>query len=363
MLSGGGARAAYQVGVLHGMRDAGLLDEQPFDLICGTSAGAINATFLAGNAHRFPQGIDALFEAWSGLSAIDIYDASWHGVARSILRFLWAFLRGSGGGEQPLALVDNVRLESLLSEWLDFGAVRQNLHDGRLENLCITAMDYNNGESVTFFDGLPAPGWRRRQRCGRTARLGLEHVLASTAIPMLFPPQRIGDTWYGDGALRQLHPLSAAIHLGAKRLLIIGVSGNASGELGNEPGAPSPAQIAGHMLAREFIDNLEADVELAEKLNVVARYVDPALRADLDTRAVGIHVVTPSLAFDEAAGRYLGRQPTSIRLLLRLLGASEEHGRSFASYLLFDGGFCQELMACGRRDALEDADSIAEFLS
>ena len=302
ILSGGGARAAYQVGVLQGMRDAGLLDSQPFDLICGTSAGAINAAVLAGNAHRFPQGIDALFQAWSEISAIDIYDASWHGVLHSVLRFLWAFTSGDGGGEEPLALVDNVRLASLLGEWLDFDAIRQNLRDGKLENLCITAMNYNNGESVTFFDGQQAPGWGRRHRCGVREELNIEHILASTAIPMLFPPQRIGDSWYGDGALRQLHPLSAAVHLGARRMLIIGVSGNPRGALGDEPGAPSPAQIAGHMLAREFIDNLESDIELAEKLNTVARYVDPALRADLDTRAVGIHVVTPSIAFDEAAG-------------------------------------------------------------
>lgn len=361
ILSGGGARAAYQVGVLQGMRDAGLLERQPFSMLCGTSAGAINATVLAAHARQLPQGIDNLVDAWSGLSAHDIYDTSWIGVLRSFARFGLAFMRG--GGQEPLALVDSKRLRALLQDWLDFAAVRRSLLDGYLQHLCITAMNYANGESVAFVEGQGASPWQRRHRSGRCVRLNLEHVLASTAIPMLFPPQRIGTCWFGDGALRQLHPLSAAMHLGAKRLLIIGVSGNSESKESDNATAPTPAQIAGHMLAREFIDNLEADIELAEKLNTLSRYLDPSLRADLDARSVGIHVVTPSIAFDEAAGRYLRRQPRSTRLLLRLLGANEAQGRSFASYLLFDGGFCRELMESGRRDALADADAIADFLS
>ncbi len=363
VLSGGGARAAYQVGVLQGLRDAGLLDRPRFDLLCGTSAGAINATFLAAHARQPGLGVDALSEAWAALRAEDIYDTSWWAVLRSVMRFVAAFTRGSGPGpDEPLSIVDNRGLRRLLERWLNFDAVRRNLRDGVLEQLCITALDYGIGESVAFYDGRRQGSWQRRNRRGVPTRLQLEHVLASTAIPMLFPPQRIGPHWYGDGALRQLHPLSPALNLGARRLLIIGVSGNDRAERGVEPGAPTPAQIAGHILAREFIDNLEDDIELADKINRLSRYLDPALRSDLAARAVGIHVVTPSIAFDEAAGRYIRQQPRSVRTLLRLLGVRRDRGRSFASYLLFDGSFCAELMAAGRRDALAEAEAIAAFL-
>jgi len=236
---------------------------------------------------QLPQGIDHLVDAWSGLSAHDIYDTSWIGVLRSFARFGLAFMRGGGGGQEPLALVDSKRLRALLQDWLDFAAVRRSLLDSQLQHLCITAMNYANGESVAFVEGQGASPWQRRHRSGRCVRLNLEHVLASTAIPMLFPPQRIGSCWFGDGAMRQLHPLSAAMHLGAKRLLIIGVSGNSEARESDSATAPTPAQIAGHMLAREFIDNLEADIELAEKLNTLSRYLDPSLRADLDARRDG----------------------------------------------------------------------------
>lgn len=367
ILSGGGARAAYQVGVLRAVLEIIGADRQPFDIICGTSAGAINAAYFASYAQRPRHGLVRLHHVWRRLSAKEIYDTSWPGVIKSLSRI------GSGAFRstdkfRPSSLLDNKPLERLLAQWVDFAAVRANLENGVVRNLCITAMNYSTGESIAFYDGAAVEPWQRLHRRGEKTTLSLDHVMASAAIPILFPPRAINGHYYGDGALRQLHPLSPALHLGASKLFVIGVSSNRNNGTGNNKQPknipPTIAQMAGHLLNREFIDNLEADIEQAEVINGLLD--DCALyRSNTPlANSVEIQVITPSVPFDEMAARYIHRQPTSMRLLLRILGArAQGAGASFASFLLFDGGFCQELSDTGYRDAHDNAEAIRNFFS
>jgi NTE family protein len=364
VLSGGGARASYQVGVVKGVLEIYGKRDNPFPIICGTSAGAINAGYLASRADNMSQGINDLHDLWAALHPLDIYDTTWRMALRNMFRL--GKSATVGRNDKGIAVLDNKPLRKVLNNWLDFAAVKRNLDNRRLQNLCITAMDYYTGESVSFYQGAPIEPWQRAHRRGIYTELTPEHIMASAAIPILFPPQRVHGIFYGDGALRQINPLSPAIHLGAKQLFIVGVSANASihkAELCTlEP--PSIAQVAGHLLNREFIDNLEADIEMATRFNHLIDEIAGATLSAENLRKLDILVVSPSQPIDEITIKYLHRQPRSMRFLFRMLGA---HGRgagaSFASYLMFEGGFCKELMGLGYRDAWDQADSIRAFLN
>ena len=276
-------------------------------------------------------------------------------------------LRG-GEEEDPTSLLDNAPLEQLLSRWIDFAAVRSNLQNGIVRNLCITGLNYSTGESIAFYEGAEVEPWHRTHRSGVQTTLSLDHIMASAAIPILFPPRLIDNHYYGDGALRQLNPLSPALHLGADKLFVIGVSSNRkvrAEKKGVEKGLPPTiAQMAGHLLNREFIDNLEADIERAEVINMLINDCALSRSNEPVVREVDIYFIIPSIPFDEIAVKYIHRQPASMRLLFRLIGArAQGAGASFASFLLFDGGFCAELSDMGYRDAYDNAESIRKFFS
>lgn len=364
ILSGGGARAAYQVGVMRAVMEIYGRDDLPFDVICGTSAGAINAVFLAANAHRARDGVETLFRAWRGITPRDVYDPRWRAVMGNFLRLALGPFRASERGA-PASLLDNRPLRTMLESWLDFEAARSNIARGYLRNLCITAMDYGSGVSVAFYEGGDTQPWDRLYRRGERARLGLEHVMASSAIPILFPAQRVGADFFGDGALRQLHPISPALKFGANRLFVIGVSARARyGPSMIDRRRPSIGQMAGHLLNREFIDNLEADLELAQRFNALAEILTELQRERFGAQHIETLVITPSMHFNEIAAAYMDQQPRSLRLLFRLVGATPRGaGASFASYLMFDGAFCARLMDMGRADALRERERIEAFLA
>ena len=364
ILSGGGARAAYQVGVMRAAIEIHGRDELPFEVICGTSAGAINAVFIAANAHRPREGLEALLRTWRGITPADVYDPRWRAVIRSLARIAFAPLR-RGGRSAPSALLDSEPLRGMLRNWLDFDAVRVNLSGGRLQSLCITAMDYATGASVAFYEGGSVAPWDRVYRRGEPARLEHQHVMASAAIPILFPAQRIGDAFYGDGALRQLHPISPALKLGATRLFVIGVSASrVDSPQMIERRRPSIGQMAGHLLNREFIDNLEADILLAERINTLTEAMDPAARKRANMQHIETLVIAPSVPFNEIAAAYMDAQPRSLRLFWRLLGAGPRGaGASFASYLMFDGNFCARLMDLGYADTRRERERVRLFLA
>ncbi|HEX5057526.1 MAG TPA: patatin-like phospholipase family protein, partial [Gammaproteobacteria bacterium] len=363
-MSGGGARASYQVGVVKAALEIYGKPENPFQIICGTSAGAINAGYLASRADNMTQGVKDLHSLWAGLHPLAIYDTTWQMAFRNLFRI--SKQATVGRNDKGIAVLDNRPLRKLLHDWLDFSSVKRNLDTGALHSLAITAMDYYTGESVTFYQGKKIPPWERAHRRGIYTELSHEHIVASASIPILFPPTRVNGIFYGDGALRQINPLSPAIHLGARRLFIVGVSANASTHKPEfctfEP--PSIAQVAGHLLNREFIDNLEADIETAHRFNHLIDAIADATLSTESLHKLDILVVAPSIPIDEITVKYLHRQPRSMRFLFRSLGAQGRGaGASFASYLMFDGGFCTELMELGYRDAWEQADNIREFLN
>ncbi|MGF6393842.1 patatin-like phospholipase family protein [Pseudomonas plecoglossicida] len=371
ILSGGGARAAYQVGVLAGIAE--LLPpgaSNPFPVIVGTSAGAINAVALASGATRFNEAVQALTAFWQNFRSHLVLRSDWPGVIRQASRFVSQSLLGLGG-QAPVALLDSSPLRQLLQSHLDLGGIDHALAAEHLRAVAVTAFGYESGQAVTFYQGRGTiDAWLRHRRIGVPTALTIDHLLASAAIPLLFAPVRLGDEFYGDGAVRQSAPISPALHLGASRVLVVGVSGNPQRPAPPLPTQrvftgqqPSLAQIGGHMLNSTFIDSLEDDIELLQRLN----HLSHLLPAHLDARRLGLApievlVVAPSQPLDEIAARHRRELPAALRLFLRGPGATRTSGAGVLSYLLFEASYCSELIELGRRDALAKRRELEQFL-
>lgn len=368
ILSGGGARAAYQVGVLMAIAEIAPRDIKcPFDIICGTSAGAINATSLAAQAVHFRTGVRGLERIWGNLTAESVYRTDWSSFVGLIFRWLLASVR-LGESHLAYSLLDNAPLGQLLEQVINFKKVQRQLDAGNLYALSITAAGYSSGESVSFYQAAAdIPAWRRSRRIGVPTEIRREHLLASSALPILFPAQKINREYFGDGAIRQLAPLSPALHLGARKILVIGVSGNAAGGPRRLPGDvyPSAAQIVGHVLNSAFVDAFEADVERLERINRTVRMVPDEVKgsAQMELREVELLKISPSQALDEIAARHAHELPRNLRALLSGSGALKRGGGTAVSYLLFEPGFCRELMALGYSDAMARRAEIAQFLA
>lgn len=367
VLSGGGARAAYQVGVLTAIADSLPRDARnPFDIICGTSAGALNATVLATHAVRLRNGVRGLEKVWGGLSAEQVYRTDWSSFLQLLLRWLFAGAR-RGESDSPYSLLDNAPLAELISRVINFKKIARQLESGNLYALSVTAAGYSSGESVSFYQSAaPIPPWRRARRVGMPAEIRPEHLLASSALPLLFPATRIGEQYFGDGAIRQLAPLSPALHLGASRILVVGVSGGPR-ELAKripEGSYPSTAQIIGHVLNSAFVDAFEGDVERLERINRTLRLIPEEVRRAnrMELREVGLLKIMPSEPIDELAAAHAHELPRNIRTLLSGWGATRRTGGTAVSYLLFEQGFVREMIALGYRDAIARRDEIAAFL-
>ncbi|MCU1722179.1 patatin-like phospholipase family protein [Pseudomonas sp. 5P_5.1_Bac1] len=371
ILSGGGARAAYQVGVLAGIAD--LLPQgasNPFPVIVGTSAGAINAVTLASGALHFAEAIRRLTSFWQGFRSHQVLRSDWPGVMRQASRFVGHSLLGLGR-QVPVALLDSSPLRGLLNEHLDLQGIGHAIEQHCLRAVAVTAFGYESGQAVTFYQGRGAiDPWLRHRRIGVPTRLSVEHLLASSAIPLLFAPVKLGHEYYGDGAVRQSAPISPALHLGASRILVVGVSGNPRGPSVSEPvqriysgQPPSLAQIGGHLLNSTFIDSLEDDLELLQRLNHLSHLVpEQAYPRRLGLEPVEVLVVAPSQPLDEIAARHRRELPAALRLFLRGPGATKTSGAGVLSYLLFEAGYCSELIELGRRDALAKRDQLCAFL-
>ena len=368
IMSGGGARAAYQVGVLRAI--ARILPRgapNPFRIVCGTSAGAINAVSLASNIDRFDFAVRQLARAWGNLHVGHVYRADVAGTARTFFRCLRALSKGGRLRPEPISLLDCAPLATFLENVIDFGRIRHTISAGHLSALCVTASSYTSGDSISFFqgDGSQQP-WRRAHRVGRPTDIGLAHVLASCALPMAFPVVRIEGEHFGDGSMHQLAPISSALHLGADRVLVIGVGSASSGDR-RAPDTqvwPSLAQIAGHMLNAIFIDTLDMDLERLQRVNqTIARI--PAERRTNDAgslRTIETLVIRPSRLMDVIAAAHAKELPRAIRFLLRRMGVLEPNGARVLSYLLFEGRYCRRLMYLGFTDAMSERNNILSFL-
>jgi NTE family protein len=371
ILSGGGARAAYQVGVLGAIAD--LLGEtcsNPFPVIVGTSAGAINAVGLACGALQFASAVRRLTEVWKDFHCGDIYRSDWPGVLRQASRFLGHSLLGLGK-DVPVALLDSSPLGRLLERELDFSGIAAAVRMRQLRAVAVTAFGYESGQAVTFYQGRATiDPWFRHRRVGVPTRLSLDHLLASASIPLIFPPVKLNREYFGDGAVRQSAPISPALHLGANRVLVVGVSGNPLGKGANQPVArprsgqpPTLAQIGGHMLNSTFIDSLEGDIETLERLNHMSRLVPSGLHPrGLGLKPVDVLVISPSQPLDQIAARHRHELPKAMRFFLRGPGATRASGAGVLSYLLFEPGYCNELIELGYQDAMVQKGALCRFL-
>lgn len=368
VLTGGGARAAYQVGVLRALSH--ILPRgspNPFPIVCGTSAGAINAAAIAAGATDFHHAVRRLLMIWRNFHASQVYRADALSVLATGAKWLTAMVVGGLGKNNPTSLLDNSPLRELLHQHLDFDGIQNSIDAGALRALSITASGYSSGQSITFFQGaVDLAGWFRVRRVGVSVKISLEHLLASSALPFIFPAVRVHREFFGDGSMRQIAPVSPALHLGADRVLVIGVGRQMPDKPERLPGDeyPSLAKIAGHALNSIFLDTLETDVERLERINRTVRLIPPKERVSngFALREVETLVIRPSEELDAIAARYSHTLPRAIRWLLRGLGAGGRGGSTLTSYLLFEPDYCRALIDLGYQDAMRRRDEINQLI-
>ena len=369
ILSGGGARAAYQVGVLSALGK--IVDKGsplPFPILCGTSAGALNATMLATNADNFTKAVSKLAFVWRHLTPDQVYTMGRWPIASSVTKTLLTLFH-LHNRHNPIALMDNTPLKQLLENFIEFPNINKALEEGHLNALAVTAMSYSTGESTTFFEAQEhLKAWQGNRRKGIADKLSVDHLLASSAIPTIFPAHKVATHYYGDGAIRQKSAIYPALQLGAKKLFIIGVSGNRSPKKwpskDSEPAssAPSMAQILGQLLNSAFIDNLEDDIRQLEIMNNLIRDLPEEKRQHhaLPTETL---IISPSEELNVISEHYIHTLPKNIRILLKATGGSiSQNASSAASYLLFTPEYCRALIELGYKDAMWEKDRIQAFL-
>lgn len=380
VLSGGGARAAYQVGVLQTIaairRDCGFgAGPNPFPVITGTSAGAINAAVLACGADDFESAMAELVDVWGNFHVEQVYDTGILGMVRSGARWLSLLSLGwllRQKRMRPRSLLNNDPLHDLLTKRVRFGRLPGLLQEGHLKALAITASSYGSGEHVTFFQSdAPVAPWVRNQRLAQHSPIGVAHLLASAAIPFVFPAVRLdgpqGPAFFGDGSMRQTAPTSAAIHLGAERILVVGAGRMQEPQTRStaEPQYPNLAQIAGHALSSIFLDSLSVDVERLRRINQTLQLIPPDKRTNTHLRPVELLLIAPSQRLDVIAAAHAQALPPTVQSLLRTLGRTDApaqgQGDALLSYLLFEAPYTRALMDLGRADAAAQSSEIRQF--
>jgi NTE family protein len=362
VLSGGGARGAYQVGVLKAISEW-LPDDAPcpFEVLVGTSAGALNAAALGARAHSLREAVQSLEQVWSNFRVEQVVRADSLTMLRSGLHWMVALLSGGFVAKPPRSLFDTTPLGELLARVVPVEQIPQQIAAGRLHALAVATTSYTSGQAVAFFDGTDdIEDWNRVRRAGHRRAIDLDVLMASAAIPFIFPARSIDGDHYGDGAMRQLAPLSPAVHLGANRVLVIGTRGNAAATppTGSPTQAPpSPGHLLGFVLDSLFTDGLSIDLE---RLNQINRLI--LAPGGTEHRPIRATIIQPSVDPTVIAMKHERAMPRSIRTLLRTMGAYEARGGLLVSYLLFDKAYTCELMAMGYADAHAQRAEIGPYL-
>ena len=368
VLPGGGARGAFQVGVLKAVAE--LLHRKspnPFPIISGTSAGAVNAVVLASRAQHLRSAVAELEQVWGHFRCHHVYKTDHLTMLKSSLHWLLSIVFGGWLVGAPRSLLDNSPLRSLLNQNVHFPRIQDAIQSGNLDAIAVTAAGYDSARSTSFFEAFEEQSsWQRTRRLGRRSELNIEHVMASIAVPMVFPPVRIGDEYFGDGAMRQATPLSPAVHLGADRILVIGIrdeTGDQSPEAG--PEAPSFAQIAGYMLDTLFMDGLYSDLERITRINQLIDAIPFEQRPESvsQMRAIDTMLIVPSEDLRVVAHRHRAELPFAIRALLRGVGGSNPGENRLLSFLLFEKAYTRELIRLGYHDAMQVKDELLDFVT
>ena len=371
VLSGGGARAAYQVGVLQAVSEIHPNLKWPFPIISGTSAGAVNAAALAAHPGTFKRSAHDLARTWQEMRIEQVFRTDFSSLTKGACNVVGSLMRARTSAARPIALLDNQPLRELLKDIIHFKNIGLRIQRGSLDALAVTALGYSSGESVSFFQGRPEQrGWRRYRRVGAPNIIGVEHLMASSAIPIIFPAIKLKREYFGDGAMRQIAPISSALHLGANRLFIVGVSGNRlHGPQGRKitfdtpKTSPSIGNILGHVLNSAFIDSLEGDIEQLDKINYLLGMVPEDEQGGPNKlRNVETLVISPSRSLESIAETKIAYLPKAFRFFLNRSGVSSKGGgASTASYLLFAHEYCAELIELGYHDAMAVQTDIKNF--
>jgi len=368
VLTGGGARAAYQVGVLSAIaklipRNHGI----PFSILCGTSAGAINTTALGCYASCFNLGVKKLEWIWKNLDTAKIYHNDTKGVFGHIGKGMLASFQADYANKLPRSLLNNDPLRKLLNSVMNFKRIDNNILRGYLSAVSVTASSYSTGNSISFFQAEDkTQPWERARRCGQPTQLNSEHLMASSAIPLVFPSIKIKNQYFGDGSVHQLSPLSPAIHLGAKRVFVIGVDQPKTSLYisENNPHPPTAATIAGHLLDSIFADTMNSDLERLVRINDTLKLIPKSKKNNMEgLKHIDSFIINPSHDFNAIAHNYYYDLPLPVRLLLRSAGINSDSESSIISYLLFEKNFCTELIKLGFEDAMEQENQIKLFLN
>ncbi|MCJ7451540.1 MAG: patatin-like phospholipase family protein [Steroidobacteraceae bacterium] len=365
VLAGGGARAAYQVGVLGAIAEWLPADAAcPFEVLVGTSAGALNAATLASRASNFRAGVAVLEKVWAGFHMEQVVRADPATTLRGGLHWVLSMVSGGWLLPPPRSLLDTSPLRELLLHTIPMDGIRASVEAGLVRSLAVATTSYSTGQAVAFFDGAPdVEEWSRVRRAGVRRRIDIDVLMASSAIPFIFPVGQVDSDYYGDGAMRQLAPLSPAVHLGANRLLVVGTRAEAAASPadGSVGRPPSPGHLLGFVLDSLFTDGLSIDLERLRQINSILQ--SDGAGAVPDRRPIEALVIEPSDDPTALARRHLNAMPRSLRTLLRTIGALEARGGLLASYLLFESAYTTELMRLGRADAQARRSEIEAYLT
>jgi NTE family protein len=370
VLPGGGARGAFQVGVLKAISEIMPRGcQSPFSIISGTSAGAINSVVLAAKSKCLHRGVAELTHVWGNFESSQVFrDDSWT-MLKSSLHWLSFIIFGGLFVGAPRSLLNNSPLRALLEGNVRFPLIEQAIREGHLHALAVTAAGYSSARSTTFFQaGRETAEWTRKRRGGVRCTITLDHLMASVAVPLIFPPVRIGDQYFGDGAMRQATPLSPAIHLGADRILVIGIRDETTDPSPDPPKLqtpPSLAHIAGYMLDTLFMDGLYSDLERITRINQLVDSIPESNRSDAlrHMRPIDTMVVLPSEDLRDVAERHRQAMPLPVRALLRGVGGRGRSENRLLSFLLFEREYTQDLIRLGYKDAMAVRNELEKFLT
>jgi NTE family protein len=364
VLTGGGSRSAYQVGVLLALAELLPRARNPFQVIVGTSAGAVAASVLAAEAHHWRRAVAGLERVWANFRSGQVFHVDAPHMLRAGAHWVLSLMSGGMVLAPPKSMLDNTPLRELLGVHVDCAGIRRSIARGHLRAFALCSTSYSNGRSVAFYDGVDSiRDWSRVQRVGTRTLFTIDHLMASAAIPLLFPPIKLGDDYFGDGAMRQLHPLSPAIHLGADRLLIVGVRARRAAGVTvsrTQTIMPTPGEIFGYMLDTLFTDQIYGDLEQLERINELVHSAPEAARGE---RSIETLMLAPSVDPREIAARHAAEMPAGLRALLRVIGGRGASSSQLASYLTFEAGYTRALIELGYRDAMDARTALLAFMS